>query len=306
MPNISSVTVQINGQTHTLTLNTSTGKYEATLTAPSKSSYTINAGHYYDVVTSALDEYGNFTTVNSTHETLGDSLKLKVKEKVKPVIAVTTPTAGATVTNNKPVITVKVTDVDSGINTNTFKLYIDSGSAIAWAAGEATAVTGGYTWTYTPTTALSDGLHTIKVDVSDNDGNAATQTTQTFKVDTVPPVLSVTAPANDFYTNKTTVNIAGTTNDATSSPVAVTIKVNNVDAGAVTVQANGSFTKTVNLISQMSANVIVVTATDAAGKTSSVTRNVYCNTIAPVISAVTITPNPVDAGATYTITVTVS
>ena len=56
----------------------------------------------------------------------------------------------------------------------------------------------------------------------------------------------------------------------------------------------------------MSPNVIVVTATDGAGKTSTVTRNVYCNTIAPVISEVTIEPNPVDAGATYVITVTVS
>lgn len=74
----------------------------------------------------------------------------------------------------------------------------------------------------------------------------------------------------------------------------------------MTVQNNGSFSKAVTLISQMSPNVIVVTATDGAGKTSSVTRNVYCNTIAPVISNVTIEPNPVDAGATYVITVTVS
>ena len=306
MPNIENVVARINGQSHTLTLDTSTGKYKVTITAPSKSSYTINDGHYYDVFITASDRHANITTVNANHEELGDSCKLKVHEKVKPIAVVTAPTEGATVTNNKPVITVKVTDADSGINTSTFKLYIDGGSAIAWAAGEATAVTNGYTWTYTPTTALSDGSHTIKVDVSDNDGNAATQTTQTFKVDTVPPVLSVTAPVNDFYTNKTTVNVTGTTNDATSSPVTITIKVNNVDAGAVTVQSNGSFTKAVNLISQMSANVIVVTATDAAGKTSSVTRNVYCNTMVPLISAVDISPNPVDAGATYTIVVTVS
>lgn len=306
MPNISTVSATINGQIHELTLNTSTGKYEATITAPVKSSYLINDEHYYNVMVTATDRAGNSTSATASHATLGASLRLRVIEKVKPTVAIVTPSAGATLTNNKPTIKVKVIDTNSGINTSTFKLYIDSGSAIVWAAGEATAVTGGYEWVYTPTAALSDGSHTIKVDVSDNDGNAATQTTQTFKVDTTPPTLSVTAPANDFYTNKTTIDITGTTNDATSSPVVVTIKVNGVDAGAVTVQANGSFTKTVDLISQMSANVIVVTATDAAGKTSSVTRNVYCNTMPPLISAVTITPNPVDAGATYTITVTVS
>lgn len=38
----------VNGQTYTLTFNSNTGKYEATITAPSKSSYTLS-GHYYPV-----------------------------------------------------------------------------------------------------------------------------------------------------------------------------------------------------------------------------------------------------------------
>lgn len=305
MPNISTVSAVINGQTYNLTLDSASGKYKATITAPSKSSYN-EPGHYYDVKVTATDDYGNSASADSTHATLGESLQLYVKEKTKPVITVTAPTAGAAVTNNKPSIKINVTDSDSGIDTSTFKLYIDSGSAIIWSSGSATAIANGYTWTYTPTTALSDGSHTIKIDVSDHDGNAATQKTSTFKVDTTPPVLSVTVPADNYYTKETSLTVNGTTNDATSSPVTITIKVNDVDAGAVTVQSNGSFSKAVTLISQALPNVIVVTATDGAGKTSTVTRNVYCNTVAPVISAVTIEPNPVDAGATYVITVTVS
>lgn len=49
MPNISTVKAKINGQDYDLTLNATTGKYEAVITAPTKSSYTINDGHYYDV-----------------------------------------------------------------------------------------------------------------------------------------------------------------------------------------------------------------------------------------------------------------
>ena len=45
---VKTVQAVINGQTYTLTLNGSTGKYEATITAPSKSSYT-QPGHYYPV-----------------------------------------------------------------------------------------------------------------------------------------------------------------------------------------------------------------------------------------------------------------
>lgn len=45
---VKTVQAIINGQTYTLTLNNETGKYEATVTAPAKSSYN-QSGHYYPV-----------------------------------------------------------------------------------------------------------------------------------------------------------------------------------------------------------------------------------------------------------------
>ncbi len=89
-------------------------------------------------------------------------------------------------------------------------------------------------------TALADGSHTIKIDASDFDGNAATQKTVTFKIDTVPPTLSITAPADKLVTNKTAVTVTGTTNDATSSPVTVTVKLNSGTAETVTVGSDGT------------------------------------------------------------------
>ena len=53
------------------------------------------------------------------------------------------------------------------------------------------------------------------------------------------------------------------------------------------------------------ANTIVVTAADAAGKLSTVTRNVTLDTSVPQIVSASVVPNPADAGATVTITVTV-
>lgn len=87
----------VNGQTIDLTRNTQTGKWEATVTAPSKSSYT-QEGRYYGVVLKAWDDAGNMSTVDVTDTALGDSLKLIVKEKVAPVIVITYPTASATIT----------------------------------------------------------------------------------------------------------------------------------------------------------------------------------------------------------------
>lgn len=126
---VKTVTAVINGQTYTLTLNSSTGKYEATITAPSKSSYTLS-GHYYPVTVKATDVAGNTTTKDATDSTLGASLQLKVKEKVAPVITITYPTAGSYITNSKPAIKFKITDADSGVNPSTIGITIDSGSKI--------------------------------------------------------------------------------------------------------------------------------------------------------------------------------
>ena len=298
---VKAVQVVINGQTHTLTYNAKTKKYEATITAPSTSSYNQN-GHYYNVKVKATDEAGNSVTKDATDTTLGSSLQLKVKEKVAPVISITAPSSSAKLTNNKPVINWTVTDADSGVNPSTIKLIIDSQTITT---GITKTQSGkNYTCSYTPTTALSDGTHTIKVSASDYDGNVATQKSVTFTVDTVPHELSVSAPVDNLVTNQSSLVVKGTTNDVTSSPVTLTIKLNGGTEQTVEVGSDGSFTKTLTLVT--GENTIVITAKDGAGKTSTVTKKVVLDQTAPVIQSVTISPNPVNAGATYTISVEVT
>lgn len=280
-----------------MTLNSSTGKYEAVITAPASSSYN-QSGHYYPVSVTATDTAGNSTTIDNTDATLGSKLQLVVKEKTPPVITITAPTASALIVNNKPVITWTVTDDDSGVNANSIGITIDSGSKVTSGITK-TAISNGYKCTYTPTAALADGSHTIKVDASDNDGNAATQKSVTFKVDTVPPTLSITSPANGLVTKSSSVTVIGKTNDVTSSPVTVT-----VNGAKVTVAEDGSFTSIVSL--KEGSNTITVIATDSSGQKTTVTRTVTMDTTVPVFKSVTVTPNPVDAGKTYTITVEVT
>lgn len=117
-------------------------------------------------------------------------------------------------------------------------------------------------------------------------------------VDTVPPVLTVTSPEDNLVTNQNTVTVSGTTNDATSGPV--TLKVNDVP---VTVQENGTFTYEFTL--SEGENTITIVSTDSAGKSSTVVRHVRKDTGAPVFQEISITPNPVDAGKTYIISVKV-
>jgi len=296
---VQQVRAKINGTWHVLTYNGTTGKYEKTITAPSITSYN-QPGGYYPVEVEAIDDHGNKTTDTSA--------RLTVKEVTKPVITITSPSAGSYLASNKPPITFTLRDEanGSGIKLDTLALKIDGGTTIgSGAAGMVcTPVTNGYDCTYTPQSALSDGPHSVTVNVSDNDGNTATQKSVSFTVDTIPPELNVTAPVDGLKTNIAAANVIGHTNDSGSSPVTVTVKLNGVDQGAVSVDSSGNFSKAITLANGN--NTIVVRSTDAAGKYTEITRTVSLNTVAPVISNIAITPNPADVGASITISCTVT
>ncbi len=295
---IKTVQAIINGQSYTLSLNSGTGKYEATITAPGKTSFNQSGG-YYNVQVKAINEAG---TVGTADASTMAGLKLVVRERVAPVITIISPSTGAYVSNSKqPVVFTVVDEADgSGVDLSTLVVKQDE-TAVASSAITSTAIANGYQVTYTPATALTDGSHTVTVDCKDHDGNAAAQKTTTFKVDTVPPTLNITAPVAGLITASPAQTVAGTTNDATSSPVTISITLNGVDQGAVTVASNGSFTKSVTL--REGSNTIVVTAKDAAGQKTTVSRSVTLDTSVPVIKLATITPNPVDAGESMVIAV---
>lgn len=164
-----------------------------------------------------------------------------------------------------------------------------------------TAITNGYSCSYAIPTALTDGNHTIKVNAKDNDGNAATQRTVTFKVDATPPTLSVSAPTNNLVTNNASCVVTGKTSDVTAGIKSVTVQLNGGTATNVTVDSSGNFRTTITI--SEGANTIVITATDNGGLSSSVTRIVTLDTSAPVINSVEISPNPVSTGEVFTVTV---
>ena len=297
---IKTVKATINGQTYDLTLNSASGKWEATITAPGKTSYNL-AGGYYNVSVEATNEAG---TKGRADASTVDGLKLVVKETVAPVITIVSPTAGAYVANSKQPVVFNITDETGGSGVDISTLVVkQDGTAVASANITHTAITNGYSVTYTPSAALSDGSHTVTINCKDHDGNAAAEKSTTYTVDTVPPTLNVTSPADGLITAASSVTVAGTTNDATSSPVVITISLNGTDQGTIPVGTGGTFSKVVTL--KEGSNTIIVKAKDAAGKESSVTRTVTLDTSVPKIKAATITPNPVDIGKTMVISVTI-
>lgn len=303
---ISTVKAVLNGTTYNLTYNSSTGKWEASIPAPAASSYP-QEDHKFGVQITATNNAGTSASIDRTDSAFGSVLALRVLEKQQPVITITSPGSGAYITTATPTITFKILDNaignngDSGVNPDSVELKID-GSKVSGVSLVATD--GGYTGSYTPSTGLSEGGHTITIDADDFDGNAASQVSCAFKVDTVPPTLNVTSPADGMIVNTESLTVEGVTNDTTSTPVTVAIKLNGTDQGSVTVGSDGSFLKTITLTDGV--NTIVITATDSAGKSSTITKTVTLDLSVPVFTSVTLTPNPADAGETLTLTVEVS
>lgn len=298
---VKTVQAIINGQTYDLNFDDLSGKWQTTITAPSKSSYTQDE-HYYPVQIKATDDAGNVTEKDDTDSVLGESLRLKVVEKNPPQISVTYPTNGAYINTATPQIQWTVTDDDSGVNPDTISLTIDSDTTITTEI-QKSPTEGGYTCTYTPS-SLDDGTHVLNFNAQDYDENAAQLQTVSFTVDTVPPVLTITSPTDNLVTNKPSLTVSGTTNDVTSNPVTLTVKLNSAEHQTVEVQENGNFSYEVTLSEGV--NTIVVTATDSSGKSTEIQRTVTLSTSAPIITEVSIVPNPVDAGQTFIISVTVT
>lgn len=289
---LKTVQAVINGQTYNLTLNSETGKYEATITAPAKSSFSQD-NHYYPITLKATDMAGNVTQIDDNDESLGSKLRLQVKEKVAPTIKITAPTANQLMAQNKPTITFEVTDNDSGVNTSSVVLKVDNSTVSGL---QKTSISNGYKYSYTPTQALDDGEHTITVNASDNDGNAATPASLTFRVLATAPNLSVASPVENSWTKNTSVSVSGTTDAAT-----LTVKVGSGQEQSLQI-SGGSFSGSVTLTAEGD-NVLTFVATSEAGVKTTITRTVKLDTHPPVFTEIEITPNPVDAGATYVISV---
>ena len=93
---ISQVRAQVNGTWYTLTYDSSSGAYKATITAPGATSYNQSGG-YYNVTVEATNDAGTKATADGSTMT---GLRLVVKEKVAPVITILSPSSGAYVTNS--------------------------------------------------------------------------------------------------------------------------------------------------------------------------------------------------------------
>lgn len=252
---IQQVRAQVNGVWYVLTYDGAQKCYVATIPAGETSA--DQPGGWYNVTVEASNDAGE--TVSIDGEALA-SLRLVVKDLTAPTLTLVSPAQGY-VTTQTPEIVVDLTDDSSGVDPATLSVTTDGAPEAGVSTSE---IDGGYRVTVSPTWA--DGVHTVELSVSDQDGNTGTLALL-YTVDTRPPVLAVWP--HRLVVNTNTVALRGMAAD--SAGAAVTASTGDWSSTTAPA-ADGSWSVSVPL--EIGVNTITVTATDGAGLTTSWTGTV--------------------------------
>jgi len=146
---------------------------------PTTSSDYVDANDNWQFIVSIDGEYvikyrgedvvGNLEAV----KTASNSLQL---DKTVPIISNFAPSNGSVTSDTTPTISADFTENLSGIDTSSVVITIDGTDVTIFATIDTNSVG------YTPGSAMSNGIKTVILDVSDVAGNAATQASWSFEV----------------------------------------------------------------------------------------------------------------------------
>jgi len=224
--------------------------------------------HTFSVI--ATDPLGNVSTSSNSYNVIVDT------------VAPTTPVLN-TVTDNVPggVNGTLTSGQVTNDNTPTLAGTGAAGSIIHILDGSneiaTVTVNGDGTWTWTPTTALTEGPHSLRINASDAAGNvSANSPVFNLTVDTVGPTAPViTSVVDDIGPVTGALTTGSATNDALptlngTGEIGSTVHIfdNNVEIGTAVVNASGTWTFTPTTGLADGPHSLSLTATDAAGNTS--------------------------------------
>ena len=203
----------------------------------------------------ATDQAGNQTT--NTRTITYDS--------TFPALTITTPSDNS-VTNNANIT------VDGTMDeTSTVTVSLNSGPTVT-AATNSTSFSQALTLIY--------GTNVIDVYATDLAGNTTTKQ-RTVTYDNVNPSLAITSPGAGVSTNISSITISGTISDLTTTAVVVSCPTATV--GIVSYPTTTTWTVDITNLTA-GVNAITAIATDQAGNSTNVTRNVIYDTTAPGIT----------------------
>jgi parallel beta-helix repeat protein len=174
------------------------------------------------------------------------------------------PPDGSITTDSTPLIRANYDD-PSGINVSSVVILVDGMDVTSIS----TVAIGNVI--YIPASILSDGIHTVYIEVEDNYGNRAS-VTWTFIVDTTPPVITNLQPPDTSTTNETKPLIGADYYDQSGIDVSsVVIKVDGIDVtlSAIVTESGVNYLPVIALSEGV--HTVYVEVRDNVGNLASVT-----------------------------------
>ena len=175
---------------------------------------------------------------------------------------------------------VSVQNQNTKTNTVTFTGGCETGLSVVVAggvdSGSTTCASGA--WSYTTVSATSDGTRNYSFTQTDLAGNA-TAISGSWIRDTVAPIVAISSPVAN-YAAQTSVNLAGTCENG----LGVVVNGAGVLSQVTLACSSGSYSAQIYFSSGDGAKAIVVSQTDLASNTTSVTRSFVRDTTPPAIT----------------------
>ena len=158
---------------------------------------------------------------------------------------------------------------------------------------------------FSQATNLVPGVNQITVMATNNAG-LTTTISRNINLDQTAPLITLTEPSDNSFTNNTFVTLSGIVSEYSS----VTINVQATGTSQQAVLNGSAFSASVNLAAGV--NTIIITATDVAGNISQLKRTVTSDTVAPAVAItnpnqdVTINQNSITINGAVSDTLTIA
>ncbi len=194
-------------------------------------SASVGAGGAWSVTSSsALAPDGIYTARAQQSDAAGNtgfsSSSTFTVDTTPPVVTLTAPTNGVSTNDATPTYSGSGGTATGDLSTVTVKVYSGSSASGSPVATLSASVGAGGAWSVTPSSALTpDGIYTARAQQSDAAGNTGFSSPSTFTVDTTPPVVTLTAPANGSYTNTAAPTFSGAAGTVSGDDATITVKV---------------------------------------------------------------------------------
>jgi hypothetical protein len=184
-----------------------------------------------------IGNYNYIVWANDTSDNWGSAsgtFNIIMPDTTPPMITNLQPLDGSTTNDNTPTIGANYSD-SSGIDVNSILLKVDSANETSNATVTATGIA------YTPTSSLSDGSHTVYLEVEDIFDNVATES-WSFNIDTTSPIITNLQPPNGAIMRDGTPTIGANYSDSSGINVSsVLLKINDIDETSnATIIASGA------------------------------------------------------------------